>query len=261
MTTLPGLQDLVAVMTLAAARLLQLRPSEAMGPITDIDSLKTEADAIMHRFLCDALQTLAPAIPVISEEDSWHPENRPDTYFLIDPIDGTASFVQGFDGFVTQVACLVKGEPFLAVLAAPALGLLYAAGAGNGASCNGRMLGVNTDPRRLVLTDNYPEPRGTARRMMSELGATGYLESGSIALKICRVADGSADLFFKDVIVRDWDVAPADLVLSEAGGKLCLPDGSRFVYGGDFVKPGLVSARDNALASRCVKVLWAAGVR
>ena len=79
---------------------------------------------------------------------------------------------------------------------------------------------------------------------------TGYIESGSISLKICRIADGTADVFFKDVLLRDWDIAPAALILTEAGGNFTGICGKPFPFVGEWVKPGVVAARSEVLSER-----------
>ncbi|QBI55235.1 inositol monophosphatase family protein [Streptomonospora litoralis] len=102
-----------------------------------------------------------------------------------------------------------------------------------------------------VLTDNTPEPRGIARAAYERFGCRGYLESGSIALKLCRIADGGAHLFVKDVRVRDWDVAAPALVLEESGGALARLDGTPFAYTGSFEHTGVIGA---AAAGVCAAV-------
>ena len=102
-----------------------------------------------------------------------------------------------------------------------------------------------------MLTDNYPEPRGIARRLVDGLPCTGYLESGSIGMKICRVAHGEADLFVKDVVLRDWDLAPGHLILSEAGGCMADLQGRPPAYVGSLEKRGgIVAARSTDLLAR-----------
>lgn len=247
------IDKLTEILREVGTALMDLR---AAGPIrgdwVDASQLKTDADLMAHRMICNALGELAPGVPVISEEDvAGQTIARPDRYWLIDPIDGTASFAGGFDGFVTQAALMHGKEPVQAVVVAPALDLVYQAERSAGASLDGIRLNLaEAAPNRTILIDNYPEPRGTAAAAHAEMGMTGYVESGSIALKICRVADGTADLFFKDVILRDWDVAPGQLILAEAGGHLTGIDGAPFVFAGDWVKPGLIAATNRDLMDR-----------
>jgi 3'(2'), 5'-bisphosphate nucleotidase len=204
---------------------------------------KAAADLIADECLRGELWRIAQ-IPVISEEDDLllH-DDRPSRYWLIDPIDGTASFAHGFSGFVCQAALMVDGEPSLASVYAPALKKLYAAERGRGATLNGRPLRVKPLDRTLLsLVDNYPEPRGVAERLYRDLACARYVESGSIGLKICLVAEGVADIFIKDVCVRDWDIAPPYLILQEAGGIIAQYSGQPFEFRREYEKLGLIAA-------------------
>ncbi|MBQ1080512.1 3'(2'),5'-bisphosphate nucleotidase CysQ [Nocardiopsis sp. B62] len=208
---------------------------------------KAEADARAHQALSRRLTGIDASIPVVSEEDPDSlTRERPPRYWLIDPIDGTASYAHGFDGYVTQAALVVGDHPEVAAVFAPEWGTLYTAVRGRGARRDGRALPqqLPAPPGRGVLTDNTPEPSGVARRVYDRFGYVGYLESGSIALKLCRIAEGDAQLFVKDVPVRDWDVAAPGLVLAETGGLLTRLDGSGFTYRGAFEHTGLVGAAD-----------------
>lgn len=237
------LDELIAILDDVGASLLGWRARGQTGGRWEGTQFKAEADARAHEALSLRLHRLSPEIPVVSEENasSWA-EPRPDRYWLIDPIDGTASFAQGYDGFVTQAALMEGSEPVLAVIRAPALDLTFAAQKGKGAHVNGVPLRRTKVHPPLVLIDNYPEPRGTARDMFRELGLRRYVECGSISLKICKVAQGEADLFFKDVPVRDWDLAAPHLVLREAGGVMTDIRGREFRYVGAYEREGLVAA-------------------
>jgi 3'(2'), 5'-bisphosphate nucleotidase len=211
--------------------------------------LKAEADLRAHNYLVTHLRESWPNIPIISEEDETaHKAHRPDEYWLIDPIDGTASFCNGFDGFVTQVALMRSCRPVLAVVHAPALGLTYTASLDETPLCNGVQISTNVSSNRgPILIDNYPEPRGIAQSVYNELVCSAYVESGSLGLKICRVADGTADLFVKDVPVRDWDLAPAHLILKRAGGQLTTLDGNALPYDDGFERVGLIASSNRNL--------------
>lgn len=208
---------------------------------------KAEADARAHDELTAHLHRLYPGVAVVSEEDAESLVSDPrGPYWLTDPIDGTASYVQGFPGFVVQLALIDQAGPSVAYVYAPATDELFTATLGGGAFVNGRRL--NCAPTgRQVLIDNYPEARGIAAEAMKALGMTTYVESGSLGLKVCRVADGGADLFLKDVVVRDWDMAPGDLILAEAGGILTDLAGVPFSWGGSRTHQGIIATTTAAL--------------
>ena len=215
---------------------------------------KTEADRQAHDQICSGLSKIHPSIDVVSEESPSHSSDRPHRYWLIDPIDGTASWYGGFTGFVTQAAYLEHGKPIFGIVHAPALAKTWTALNGTGAFINGRRMPILAKSNRLIVTDNTPSPHGISRQIISKMQATGYLESGSLGLKSVLVAEGTADLFVKNVCVRDWDLAPAAVILQEVGGKLSLSDGSPFVFDGPYEKPnGFIVARDQSLLTDTIK--------
>lgn len=241
------------------AALLRWRDSGGTAGHWEGTQFHAQADAWAHRSLCDGLARIAPDIPVVSEE-APEPETNsgsdvlpgPERYWIVDPIDGTASYAGGFPGFVTQLALIENGKPSLALAFAPAHAELFVAERGRGAFRNDVRLRTQASDSP-VLVDNTPEPRGIAADLYRDLSFAGYLESGSIGLKICRVADGGADLFFKAVSARDWDLAAPQLILEEAGGCLFDADGQPIRYGRAGRRhAGIVAAANAALARRVV---------
>ena len=244
------LDELETILTGLGEQLMQWRNNFTGTGQWEGAQFKSDADRRAHRILHDKLQEAWPGIPVISEEDiTAHGEPRPQKYWLIDPIDGTASYCGGFDGFVTQAALMENDKPVLGVVQVPALGLTYRCIEGQVPLCNNAPVHANGDNRKRTLIDNYPEPRGIAKATFSAMGFDHYVESGSIALKICRVAEGSADLFVKDVTVSDWDLAPAHLILEGAGGMLSTFKGAPIIYHDAMIHEGLVATCSQALAA------------
>ena len=123
------------------------------------------------------MSVLFPHTDIVSEEDSAHTADRPNEYWLIDPIDGTASWFHGFDGFVCQAAFMSEGQPVFGVIHAPRLGKTWVAKRGKSATLNGELLPrqINSGNRRFV--DNTPQPHGVTRDLMRALNSKNYLES------------------------------------------------------------------------------------
>jgi len=216
---------------------------------------KTEADRRASEQICNKLARFYPGVDIISEEIKICDSERPNVYWIIDPIDGTASWYNGFDGFVTQAAYIENGVPMFGIVHAPLKGKTWSALRGSGAYMNNKLLPALKSGSRCIITDNTPEPHGISRKLMSWMPGTGYIESGSIGLKSVMVADGTADFFVKDVCVRDWDIAPAAVILHEVGGCLSMPDGSPYVFSGKFEKlQGFIVARDASLMKNAIKL-------
>lgn len=220
---------------------------------TDADSrvlhnakeFKTEADQRAHDIIVRELQKIYPGVAIVSEESVNIECARPDAYWLIDPIDGTASWYNGYSGFVTQAAYIERDKVLFGVIHAPVLDKTWDALQGHGARLNSQKLPKLKVNKNLRLIDNTSKPHGLVRDLIKLFPEAKYLESGSLGLKAVLVADGSADLFVKDVIVRDWDLAPAAAILTEVGAILSKLDGSPYVFDGSYEKKdGIMVARD-----------------
>ena len=247
-------ETLHEIMNHASARLLSFKHRGLFTGHWDKTQFKADVDQRMHKFLSGELSCRFPDIPIISEEDD---ESivlpRPERYFLIDPIDGTASYAHGFPGYVTQLAYIQSERVVCGFVMAPELKEDYVAVIGKGAYLNGRQIWFDPNPNAEVVIDNYPEPRGFAQAIMNRYGITEYVECGSIALKACKVAAGQATVFAKDVPIRDWDIAPASLIVSEAGGYCCDVTGHCLVFDGSYEKTGIIVSRNKKECKKYVK--------
>ena len=180
------------------------------------EQFKSQADLDSHTRLSSSLAQLFPSTPILSEESDFRCFDS-DEYFVIDPIDGTRSYVEGYAGWVVQAALVRDGSPFCSVIYAPSLNLTYYAEFGAGAFLNDTRISLDLAKPITSIVDNYPRPRGLASYLYNYLSLDEYIESGSISLKMCLVASGAADLFVKDMSPRDWDIIPPLLLFSELG--------------------------------------------
>jgi 3'(2'), 5'-bisphosphate nucleotidase len=247
---------LIDLVERVGAQLVHWRDTGGAAGHWEGTQFKADADARAHDALVAGLRVLDPVTPIVSEEDDEPSVHQlPERCFLVDPIDGTASYAHGFAGFVTQVALIETGQPVAAAVHAPAFGVTWSAERGHGAFLGDRRLAHRHASGRLLVIDNYPQPQGAAERLVMRLPATGYVECGSIALKACRVADDTADVFAKDVPVQVWDVAPADLILREVGAWISDRHGRPFVYDAPGPRAGVIAVPDPQLARRVQYIL------
>ena len=148
------LKALCDVLRETGDHLVQWRESsEANAGHWEGTQFKAKADQWSHDLLSRGLQKMDPGIPIVSEESPW-PASSATHYWLIDPIDGTASYAQGFKGYVTQAALMENNRPRLAVVYAPAEGKLLAAERGGGSTLNGAPFQVLPPPRSAA--SNFP---------------------------------------------------------------------------------------------------------
>jgi len=210
------------------------------------DQFKADADRIAHNFLSNQLHSAFPNIPVVSEEDDASIEKKYHEYFIIDPIDGTASFAHGFSGWVTQIAFVKDEIPIFSGIYAPLSDEYFEAEKNNGAYRNKQKLEICALGNKIkTIIDNYSQPKAITLEVLNALNITNYRESGSIALKICRIADNTADVFFKAMEPKDWDLAAPKLILEEAGGILSDAYGSEIKLGqGNRHHHGLIATKN-----------------
>lgn len=216
----------------------------------------TEADFASNAFLVDALRALTPDAKVISEESavlealdlsavagSW----------VIDPLDGTKGFLKGKREFTINIAFMRDGGPFLGVVHAPALNLTYWAMAGKGAwkqegqgepETAVRIQTRPADVRRLTVVASKDHRGPNVVRLLQKLPSPSVTSIGS-SLKFCLVAEGKADLYFRDLPTMEWDTAAAQCIVEAAGGLVLGMDGERLRYGKpDLRNTGFVAVGD-----------------
>jgi fructose-1,6-bisphosphatase/inositol monophosphatase family enzyme len=189
----------------------------------DRKKFKLSADLLADRLIKLAIKKFFYKDQILSEENKLNKIKK--NFWLIDPIDGTRSFYNNFKGFVSQAVYVSKGNPIYAIVYAPALKKIWTANLGSGAFLNGRIIKKKNKKSTIKFIDNYPEPRGIAKLIAKKIPNAKYIESGSIGLKACLVADGTATLFVKDIDYKDWDIIPALLINLEVGKIVCDFDG------------------------------------
>ncbi|WP_343232796.1 3'(2'),5'-bisphosphate nucleotidase CysQ [Modicisalibacter sp. R2A 31.J] len=193
------------------------------------DSPLTEADMAAHHALTDCLSRLTPVWPVLSEESGEIPyaERRQWTrYWLVDPLDGTKEFIKRNGEFTLNVALVEKGVPVFGIVHAPVLETTWWGQQGAGAW---KQVGAS-DPESIRVRP-LPDPAREAWQIVgsrshgsaafeafcTRLPAHERVSMGS-SIKLCRVAEGEADLYPRLAPTCEWDTAAAQAVVTAAGG-------------------------------------------
>ncbi len=195
------------------------------------DSVVTEADIAVNDLLHARLAASRPDYGWLSEETEDDPARLARArVWVVDPIDGTRAFAKGKPHFVHSVALVEDGVPVLGVLFNPATDEFFEAAAGGGATLNGVPIAVGDRAEiegcrmaahgPMFKHPAWPEPWPDME----------IIERNSVAYRIALVACNAADAALALNAKNDWDLAAADLVLHEAGGRLTSHDGKRLVY-------------------------------
>jgi 3'(2'), 5'-bisphosphate nucleotidase len=237
---------LTTIVSRAAAAILAVRAG-ALDLRTKADRTPvTAADHAAEAIILDAVAQLLPGIPTVSEEavQAAPPAGLAGDFVLVDPLDGTREFIAGRDEFTVNVALVSGGRPRLGVIAAPALGLVWRTRASGGAerlrlapgaaateAAERAPIRVRPRPRTgLVAAVSRSHLDAATEAYLARLGAVERIACGS-ALKFCRVAEGTADIYPRLGPTCEWDVAAGDAIVAAAGGAVTTPDGAPLAYG------------------------------
>jgi 3'(2'), 5'-bisphosphate nucleotidase len=212
----------------AGEKILEIYNTEFSVSEKDDRSPLTAADMASHRAIVSRLRELTPDMPVLSEEAASIPyEERSswDQYWLIDPLDGTKEFIKRNGEFTVNIALVSDGVPVLGVVHVPVSGVTYAACAGQGAfkevpGQGTRRIAVRRLEDGPVAVVGSRSHRGESlNAFLEKLGDYEIVSMGS-SLKICLVAEGSADVYPRLGPTSEWDTAAAHCVVEQAGGFL-----------------------------------------
>ena len=224
-----------------AARGFEVESKSDRSPVT-------EADRAAELIILAALSRAAPGVPVIAEEEvaAGRIPAHDDTYFLVDPLDGTKEFVRGGDDYTVNIGLIVGGSPRLGAVFAPATGALHVGLVGYGAwveqSGGRRPIAVREagDPPVAVASKSHFN-QATADYLDQAASGCGHLAVGS-SLKFGMLAEGRADIYPRLSPTSEWDTAAGHAVLLAAGGRVDGPDGTPLRYGKRaFINRGFVA--------------------
>jgi 3'(2'), 5'-bisphosphate nucleotidase len=223
----------------------------------------TEADLAADRVIGEGLARLAPQISSLSEE-RVHLATPPykDSFFLIDPLDGTKEFVAGRNEFTVNLALVSEGKPLLGIIGAPALGLVWRGLVGRGAErlviAGGLVRAIQPirtrpcpppgNPWTVAVSRSHGDAR-TEAFIKTRSGAV-RAELGS-AVKFGRVAEGEVDIYPRLGPTSEWDVAAGHAVVTATGGKVTDSKGADIDFGlgrANFVVPEFIAWGDPAAA-------------
>ena len=198
----------------------------------DDESPVTKADHAAHEVIAAGLSRIAPKIPQLSEEGdipSFETRSAWAQYWLIDPLDGTKEFINRNGEYTVNIALIDNHQPVLGVVYVPVKKVFYYGVKGQG-SWKKTSSGVASIAARKVNEDSQVKIVASRRhgaeeveKMISEAErAFGRVEKVSMgsSLKICMLADGTADWYPRLALTSEWDTAAAQAVLEAAGGAI-----------------------------------------
>ena len=237
----PGrlMQPVIEISRRAAAAILSIYDSDFDIDRKGDDSPLTAADMAAHRLICAELKALTPDVPILSEESADIPyatRKGWETYWLVDPLDGTKEFVKRNGEFTVNIALVSSHRPVLGVVYVPVTGTAYYAGSGGGAwriTAGGDPVRLQTRHAvsgKLVVAGSRSHAGAEQRRFFEALGPGAETLSIGSSLKFCLVAEGRVDAYPRFGPTSEWDTAAAHCVVEEAGGRVSRMDLEPLLY-------------------------------
>ncbi len=198
---------------------LEIEHKARQEVVTNVDRLSDEA-------ICSALRRAFPHHAIVSEESGEQDTASPYRW-IVDPLDGTESYIRGQRFSAVTVALTHENETVLGVVYDPFHDELYTALADGPTTVNGHPVQVTpeTDLSQARLILDY-SPRDALRQLLNDLEWDRGIKQmmrfgGSFALNVCQVAKGAADGYFYGRMrnrVKSWDIAAAAFLVQRAGG-------------------------------------------
>lgn len=200
------------------------------------DSPVTVADRETEKIMRQEISKRFPDHGIVGEEFEDHNADS-EVQWILDPIDGTKSFIHGVPLYTTLIGVVVDKEPVVGIIYAPALDELCDAAKGKGARLNGVKCSVRSCEKlsraSFMSTDVYTSAKFNYGDAFDALiDKTRLHRTWGDAYGHMLVATGRADLMF-DPILSIWDAAPLLTVLREAGGIFCDADGNESIESGN----------------------------
>ena len=231
------LEALVVAARSAGAEILKLVEKGFEIEIKGDHSPVTICDRAAEQIILEFLRQAAPGVPVIAEEEvaAGRIPAHDDTYFLVDPLDGTKEFVRGGDDYTVNIGLIAGGQPKLGVVYQPACDRLWGGLVGEGAFVeeDGERHPIHCRPlgeSRAAVASKSHLTQSTVDYLAQVMGLCEHVSVGS-SLKFCMLAEGKADIYPRLSPTSEWDTAAGHAVLVAAGGRVDGLDGTALAYG------------------------------
>jgi 3'(2'), 5'-bisphosphate nucleotidase len=216
------LKDIENIALKASIEILKIYNQDFDVEYKDDKSPLTQADTKANEIICSSLEKLYPNIPIMSEESKQIDyEIRKDWayYWCIDPIDGTKEFIKKNGEFTINIALIHNNTPVVGVVYAPVLQDMYSAMKDDGAYKNNIKLPIKRDDNNLVIVASKSHLTDETKKFIDNIQTPKekvFISKGS-SLKLCLVADGTADIYPRLAPTMEWDTAAADAIVRESG--------------------------------------------
>jgi len=213
----------------------------------------TDGDLAVDELLRNKIKILTPNIPIVSEETvDLNKKRQGNSFWLIDPIDGTRDYIKKRDEYTLNAALIINLKPALGIINAPAKNRLFFSYGKNfafeingGKTTSLNCKKVNTN--ETIGLENSNSTPSEILEIYKKHQVTQTIKMSS-SLKFCILAAGEADIYAAQARAFEWDIAAGHAILEHSGGSLTTHEQEKILYGkNNYKNPPILAKRSEYL--------------
>ena len=214
---------------------IELRNKGLIKHIKNDKTPVTNGDIEVNNIILTNLKKITPNLPIVSEENSENKNLKLDTFWLVDPIDGTYDYINNGDEFTINAGLIINKSVAAGIIYAPAKNRMFYT-FGNDISYE-----LNNDVEKVLNNKKIDKDNIKAvsysnnlnsdiLELHKKLNVKEYVKMKS-SIKFCVVATGEYQVYVADARASEWDIAAGHAILKNSGGIITDFDGNEILYG------------------------------
>ena len=247
-------ENLIETFQKAGDESIKIEKQNLKIKIKEDGSPVTNGDLKVNEILTEKIIQLTPNIPVISEETvNLKKKNTLNTFWLLDPIDGTKEYISGKDEYTLNAGLIINNLPAIGVIGVPKKNrIFYSFGKNNSFLLeNNKVIKLECKKKnpngKIIALTNHEKPPEIILNRLKEFGVTSFRKLSS-SYKYCVIATGEYDLYADKVKANEWDDAAGHAIAENAGAIVTSLDNESFKYGKeDYKNPTILIRRSKNL--------------
>ena len=231
----PVIRNLIEVFFNAGKISLDLRNNGLIKQIKEDRTPVTNGDIEVNNIILNSLKKITPTVPVISEENGENKNLDLETFWLVDPIDGTYDYIHNKDEFTLNAGLIINKEAYAGIIYAPAKNrMFYTFGDKSSYEIkNDHELLINKkkiDKKNIKAVSYSNKIKPEIEKIHKKLNVKEHIKMKS-SLKFCVVATGEFQVYVAEPRAYEWDIAAGHAILKNSGGVVTDFDGNNILYG------------------------------
>ena len=229
------IENLIEVFFKAGKLSIELRNNGLIKTFKKDNTPVTNGDIEVNNIILSSLKKITPNIPIVSEETSDNKDLKLDTFWLVDPIDGTHDYINNGDEFTLNAGLVVNKKAFAGIIYAPAKNKMFYT-YGDQLSYELHNNEVKTMNNKKIDLNNLKAVsysnilNAEILEWHKKLNVKKYVKMKS-SIKFCVVATGEYQVYVADARAHEWDIAAGHAILNNSGGIITDFAGNEIIYG------------------------------